>query len=55
MSSYKTLVVVGCSLTFGQGVKYEETWGYLLAKELGLEYLNLGAGGTGWYLSLIHI
>lgn len=49
MSSYKTLVVVGCSLTFGQGVKYEETWGYLLAKELGLEYLNLGAGGTGWY------
>ena len=49
MSNHKTLVVVGCSLTFGQDVKYEETWGYLLAKELGLNYLNLGCGGTGWY------
>lgn len=46
---YKTLVVVGCSLTFGQYVKYDETWGYLLAKELGLDYVNLGCGGTGWY------
>ena len=49
MSGNKTLVVIGCSLTFGQDVKYEETWGYLLAKELGLDYLNLGCGGTGWY------
>ena len=45
----KTLVVVGCSLTYGQGVEYDETWGYKLANELELNYINLGCGGTGWY------
>lgn len=49
MKKPKCLVVVGCSLTFGQGVKYDETWGSLLAQELGLDYINLGCGGTGWY------
>ncbi len=45
----KKLVVVGCSLTYGQGVEYDQTWGYSLAKKLGLELINLGCGGTGWY------
>lgn len=49
LNNYKTLVVVGCSLTYGQGVKYNETWGYKLAEELGLDFINLGCGGTGWY------
>jgi len=41
------LVVLGCSLTFGIGVNYEQTWPYYVAKELGLDCVNLGQPGTG--------
>lgn len=44
----KYLVIIGCSLSFGQDVEYEETWGYYLAKELGLELINLSSGGIGF-------
>ena len=49
MSKPKYLVVIGCSLSFGQEVEYDETWGYQLAKELGLQLINLASGGSGFY------
>ena len=41
------LVVIGCSLTFGTGLNYNQTWPYYVAKELGLDCINLGQPGTG--------
>jgi hypothetical protein len=41
----KRLVVFGCSFTFGIGINLEDTWGYLLAKELGYELFNLSVPG----------
>jgi len=50
LSKYKYLVTIGCSQTYGQGLrKKEETWSYKLAKELGLEEINLSCNGAGWY------
>lgn len=41
----KRLVVFGCSFTFGIGINLEDTWGYLIAKELGYELFNLSVPG----------
>ena len=41
------LVALGCSLTFGVGVNYDQTWPYYVAKELGLDCINLAQPGTG--------
>ena len=41
----KRLVVFGCSFTFGIGINLEDTWGYLMAKELGYELFNLSVPG----------
>jgi len=41
------LVALGCSITFGIGVNYEQTWPYYVAKELGLDCVNLAQPGTG--------
>ena len=40
-------MVIGCSLTFGTGLNYNQTWPYYVAKELGLDCINLGQPGTG--------
>ena len=41
----KRLVVFGCSFTFGIGINLEDTWGYLLSKELDYELFNLSVPG----------
>jgi len=43
------IALVGDSFTFGEDVKYEETWGYFLEKDLGSEFqvLNFGVSGYG--------
>ena len=42
-----SIVFLGCSLTFGIGVNYEQTWPYYVSKELGLDCVNLAQPGTG--------
>lgn len=42
-----SIVFLGCSMTFGVGVNYEQAWPYHVAKELGLDCINLGQPGTG--------
>lgn len=49
LNKYKYLVTIGCSQTYGQGCTVEETWSYKLAKELGLQEINLSCNGGGWY------
>ena len=39
------LVALGCSNTFGIGVNYEQSWPYYVAKELGMNPINLGQPG----------
>ncbi|MBS0149583.1 MAG: hypothetical protein JSR31_01500 [Nitrospira sp.] len=41
------IALVGDSFTFGEEVRYEDSWGYLLEKMLGPEFqvLNFGVGG----------
>ena len=43
------IALVGDSMTFGEEVTYEDTWGYFLEKALGPEFqvLNFGVGGYG--------
>tara|TARA_B110001454_G_scaffold154102_1_gene143386 strand:- start:3123 stop:4097 length:975 start_codon:yes stop_codon:yes gene_type:complete len=41
------LVALGCSMTFGTGVNYEQTWPYYVSKELGLDCINLAQPGSG--------
>ena len=36
VKKYKYLVTVGCSQTYGQGLKLEDTWSNKLAEELNL-------------------
>jgi hypothetical protein len=40
------IIFLGCSLTYGIGMIWENTWAYLVAKELGLKCWNLGIGGS---------
>jgi hypothetical protein len=41
------ILFLGCSYTVGVGLPVEETWPYLVAKSLGLNYANLAqAGGS---------
>jgi hypothetical protein len=50
LSTGKTrIALVGDSFTFGEDVRYEETWGYFLEKELGSKFqvLNFGVSGYG--------
>ena len=46
----------GCSFTFGDGLKEEETWPYLLEKEKKIKILNFGTSGSGMdsiYLNIV--
>jgi hypothetical protein len=40
-------LVAGCSHTDGIGLHLEDTYPYLLSKELGCDYYNLSLGGSG--------
>ena len=46
-----SLVVMGCSFTFGTGLHQNQLWGELLADSLGLQLINLGTPGHGLSLS----
>lgn len=41
------ILFLGCSLTFGIGLPKEETWPYLVSKELGMREVNLAVPGGG--------
>ena len=41
-----SLVVAGCSNTFGSGLNIEQTWGYKLAKKLDLPLVNIATPGA---------
>ena len=45
--NHDSAVFLGCSLTFGVGVNYEDSWPYLVSKALGVECINMGQPGTG--------
>ena len=45
--NHDSAVFLGCSITFGVGVDYEDTWPYIVSKELGVECINLGQPGVG--------
>ena len=46
-----SLVVMGCSFTFGTGLHEHQLWGQILARRMGLELINLGVPGHGLNLS----
>ena len=46
-----SLIVLGCSFTFGTGLNLEQTWGAKLAQRMGLELVNLGVPGHSLDLS----
>lgn len=41
----ESIMCLGCSITFGEGLPLEQTWPYLLGKKLGLPSYNLGMPG----------
>jgi hypothetical protein len=43
----RTLVVTGESIAFGHGLEYEETFPAILGERLGLQVVNVAAGGYG--------
>ena len=49
VSSQCRIALVGDSYTFGEGVAYEETWGYRMQQQLGgrCQVLNFAVGGYG--------
>jgi len=46
-----SLVVLGCSFTYGTGLNLEQTWGAKLAQRMGLTLVNLGMPGHSLDLS----
>lgn len=47
----KKIVCIGCSFTEGVGLPEDETWPYILSKNLNSKYINLGlAGGSDGYV-----
>lgn len=48
------LVAFGCSHSVGVGVALEDTWPYLLAKDLQLDYINSAASGSSIKLNCIN-
>jgi hypothetical protein len=50
-----SLVVAGESVAVGHGLRFEETFAALLAARLGLQLVNVGAGGYGTDQSLLRL
>jgi len=42
-----SIMFLGCSHTCGIGLPIEQTWAYLVSKQLNLNMINLGIGGSG--------
>lgn len=49
------IALIGDSFTFGEEVKYEETWGYFLQQYLGGEYQVLNYGVPGYGLDQVYL
>jgi hypothetical protein len=49
------IALAGDSFTFGEDVKYEETWGHFLEKELGSGFQTLNFGVSGYGLDQIFL
>jgi hypothetical protein len=47
IKSDKRLLVLGCSTTFGVGLKAEQTWPWIIGKKLNYKVFNLAVVGTG--------
>ena len=41
------IMTLGCSNTFGYGLKLEKTWPHILSNKIGCDYINLAKGGDG--------
>lgn len=41
------IMFLGCSMTLGTGLPWEDTWPYQISQRLGLRCWNLAQGGTG--------
>jgi hypothetical protein len=44
----ESFIALGCSMTFGVGIKEEQTWVSRLSEQLGIHGYNLGAPGQGF-------
>lgn len=44
----ESFIALGCSMTFGVGIKEEQTWVSRLSEQLGMHGYNLGAPGHGF-------
>ena len=44
----ESFIALGCSMTFGVGIKEEQTWVSRLSEQLGIHGYNLGAPGHGF-------
>ena len=42
-----SIMFLGCSHTCGIGLPIENTWAYIVSKQLNLNMINLGIGGSG--------
>jgi hypothetical protein len=48
-------LAVGCSHTYGVGLKENERWSTLVQESTGVDIINLGAGGTGINFILLNL
>ena len=48
-------LAVGCSHTYGQGLKVEERWSTLVEESSGVDIINLGTCGTGINFILLNL
>lgn len=46
VNDYVDTLMVGCSFTFGEGLPYEMTWPFLIAKKYNWSFENLGFPGS---------
>ena len=46
VESTNSIVFLGCSITFGIGVNYEETFAYKVAEHFSMDCINLGQPGS---------
>ncbi len=47
------IMFLGCSNTYGMGLSIEDTWPYILAEKLGMDYINLAKGGDSAQAQII--
>lgn len=45
-SDVNSVLFMGCSLTFGTGLPLEETYNYIIAKKLKMNFFNVALGGS---------